>query len=351
MPRDRQHAPRHLAPLIAVALLGLITVTAEAERVGAVPPASLFRPGGAAASEPAVRIGPQFPTADSTGVSPNQALTTWSGSQSTSGVQAPTEVVNGMVCKVFDSYLVSLSGGDHLDVDSPCVVFRHTRFQTSGVVGNTSGMVQQSHSNGYLLFEWCEFDGGPSHQRGVQADNADVVIRDSKFTRFGQAGVEMNNRPGTASLTVEGSYFFETPGWPQAYHVDGIQVGAAHDVSIRHNTVIVQPYGGTQGDTSYVSNSALGLWAELGNVTGTVSVDGNLLAGGGRTVYIEQKSPYSWQGPVSIANNVFDQRFGPNGGIWGPLYPNGLPADLTWFGNTWSNGSALTLSDALTKYP
>ncbi len=178
-----------------------------------------------------------------------------------------------------------------------------------------------------------------------------MVVTSSKFTRFGEAGIEMNNRSGTASLTVLDSYFSETGGWPQADHVDGIQIGAAKNVTIRHNTVLVQPFGGTPGDTSYVSNSALGLWAELGDVTGTVTVEGNLLAGGGRVIYIEQKAPYAWRGPVSILNNVFDQRFGPKGGIWGPLAPLGLPAQLTWFGNTWSGGAALSLNDALTMYP
>jgi hypothetical protein len=348
---DRPPATRRLPRLIAAALLGVLSATAVAEYTSAVSLADLFRPGGATASKVAERVGPQFPTAESTGVSPNLTLTAWPGALSTSAVAAPTEVVNGMSCKVFTGYLVALSGGAYLDVNSPCVVFRQSRFTTSGVVGNSSGMVQQRQSNTYLGVEWCDFDGGPSHQRGIQGDNADVVVRNSKFTRFGQAGVEMNNRSGSASLTVEDSYFSETPGWPQSYHVDGIQIGGARNVSIRHNTVLVTPYGGTPGDTSYVSNSALGLWAELGDVTGTVTVDGNLLAGGGRTVYLEQKSPYSWQGPVSVVNNVFDMRFSSKSGIWGPLYPNGLPADLTWFGNSWSNGAPLSLSDALTKYP
>ena len=53
------------------------------------------------------------------------------------------------------------------------------------------------------------------------------------------------------------------------------------------------------------------------------------------------------RGRCGIINNVFDQRFGPNGGIWGPLYPKGLPAQLTWSGNVWSSGATLSLADAL----
>lgn len=345
MVRHRRDGSDRLLRSLAVLLAPLLVVVALAERTGAavIP----IRIGGATAARQAVRLGPLFPTAESTGVGSEINLTTWTGPLNTSAKSAPTETINGLSCQIFDGYLVSLSGGSYLQVDSPCVVFRHSRFVTSGVVSNSSAMVQQGSGNNYLGCAWCEFDGGPSHQRGLQGDRADMVVTSSKFTRFGQAGIEMNNRSGTASLTVTDSYFSETGGWPQSYHVDGIQIGGAENVTIHHNTVLVQPFGGTPGDTSYVSNSALGLWAELGDVTGTVMVEGNLLAGGGRVIYIEQKAPYAWKGPVSIINNVFDQRFGPISGIWGPLAPVGLPAQLTWFNNAWGSGAALSLGEAL----
>ena len=345
------HKRRARLRLVTGSLIAVVLAVVAFEQAGAIPPNVLFRPAGAAASKPAVRLALRFPTAESTGVPPGTALKTWSGPLDTSSAQVPTETVNGMTCKIFDGYLISMSGGSYFEVDSPCVVFRNSRFQTSGVVSNTGAMVQQGGANDYMGFAWCDFDGGPSHQRAVQGDLADVAVTSSEFRRFGQAGVEMNNRSGTASLSVEDSYFLETSGWPRPYHVDGIQVGSGKNVTIRHNTVLIEPYGATQGDTSYVSNSALGLWAELGDVTGTVSVVSNLLAGGGRVIYIEQKSPDRWLGPVSIVNNVFDQRYGPNGGIWGPLHPRGLPAQLTWAGNVWSSGAPLSLNDALTKYP
>jgi hypothetical protein len=207
-------------------------------------------------------------------------------------------------------------------------------------------MVQQANTNQLLVIENSDFDGGPYHERGVEGDASDIVIRQGEFTRFGEAAVEMNNRSGTASLTVEDSYFYEPKGWNRIDHVDGIQVDAARNVTVHHNTVLIEPYGGAAGDTSYVSNSAVGLWAALGDVTGTVVVDHNLLAGGGYVVYLEQKSPDRWLGPVSVTNNVFDTRFGPSGGAWGPLYPNGLPSQLTWASNTWSNGVSLSLAQA-----
>ena len=211
--------------------------------------------------------------------------------------------------------------------------------------------MQQASGNQLLVIEDSDFDGGPSHNRGVHGDFSDIVISRSEFTRFGNAGVEMNNRSGTASLTVEDSYFYEPKGWNPSDHVDGIQVGGGGNVTIRHNTVLIELYGGATGDTSYVSNSALGLWAELGNVTGAVVVDHNLLAGGGRVIYLEQKSPFAWLGPVSVTNNVFDTRFGALGGVWGPLAPIGLPSQFNWSNNTWANGVSLSVQQATTQYP
>lgn len=263
----------------------------------------------------------------------------------------PTRVIGGMTYKVFSGYLFdSGTSGNYFYIDDPYVLFENVRFTTSGLVSNTSAMLQQSASSVGLVVQTSDFDGGPNHQRGIQADYG-ITVTSSEFTRFGNAAVEMNNRNGAGSLDVENSYLYEPKGWNRADHTDGIQVGGGKNITIRNNTVLIQPYGQTEGDTSYVSNSALGLWAELGNVTGTVVVNHNLIAGGGRVVYLQQKSPYSWQGPVIVSDNVFDLCFTSKGGVWGPLYPSGLPSQLTWTGNTWSNSAPLSLNDALTLFP
>ncbi len=263
----------------------------------------------------------------------------------------PTRVVDGIAYKVISGYLFDAgTSGTYFYVDEPNVLIERSRFVTNGLVSNTSALVQQSSANKNFIVQDSDFDGGQYHQRGIQADYGITVLR-SEFTRFGDSAIEMNNRSGTNSLRAEDNYFFEPKGWNPAAHTDGIQVGAGHDVLVRHNTVLITPYGATEGDTSYVSNSALGLWAELGDVTGTVVVDHNLLGGGGRVVYLEQKAPYAWRGTVTVSNNVWDLCFTSKSGIWGPLYPSGLPAQLTWTNNSWSNGAPLSLSDALTKFP
>src|SRR4029079_9019102 len=128
------------------------------------------------------------------------------------------------------------------------------------------------------------------------------------------------------------------------------QVGGGRNVTIVNNTVLITPYGGADGDFDYVSNSALGLWAELGNVVGTVLVDHNHLAGGGRIMYLEQKSPFEWQGPVVVTNNMFDRALTEHGGIWGVLFPDGLPDNLTWTDNTWEDGTPVSLDAATATY-
>lgn len=273
------------------------------------------------------------------GVAPATKLKKWSGSFRLSETRGKKQSVNGRQCDVYDSFDVDFGdSGDYIYVDVPCAVFRNSRFHTDGAVSNTSAMVQQAQENQLLIIEQSDFDGGPLHQRGVQADYADLIVRRSRFTRFGNAGVEFNNSAADGDLEVVDSYLEETPGWNPEDHVDGVQVGAGRNVTIRDNTVLVPSYGDDRKDTNYVSNSALGIWAEIGNVTGTVVIQHNVLGGGGRVIYLEQKPPFTFGGDVSVTDNVIVRTYSERGGIWGVLAPNSLPAHLEWSSNVFDNG-------------
>lgn len=288
-----------------------------------------------------------FPTASSTGVTPGRNLVAWSGSLSSSAIPGTTEVVNGTTYKVIDGYSFNLGGGDqHFSASDANLIIRNSRFTKS--TNDTGDALVRTSGTRSLIIERSEFEG--AYNRGVQSDTADLVIRTSRFHNTGEAAVEKNDRSANSSLTVTDNYMTNDKGWPSGQHVDGIQVGGAKNVLISHNTILNQPYGGSNGNTGYVSNSALGLWAELGDVSGTVTVDGNLLAGGGYVVYVEEKSPYSWQGAVRITNNTFDTRFSSTSGVWGPLYPRGLPSNLTWSGNSFSDGRAISQSSAINDF-
>jgi hypothetical protein len=327
-----------------VALTGAVSCSSS----GADTPAAATSPvvTTTAPSQPAIAAA--FPTDDTTGVPQDRSLTKWSGSLRTSEAQdLPTELVRGQRCKVFaDTEFDFGTSGGYLYVDDPCVVLRADRFTTSAAVSNTGAMVQQAEENRLLVVEQSEFDGGPYHQRGVQADYSDLVVQSSRFTRFGNAAVEMNDRDGTASFEMHGNFLQEPGGWTPSDHVDGFQVGGAGRVEIISNTVLVTPFGGDTTDFDYVSNSTLGLWAEAGNVAGPVTIEGNLLAGGGKLLYLQQKSGFTFESEVQVVGNTFDRRFTGAGGIWGVLADQGLPSDLVWTDNTWEDGTPVDLAAA-----
>lgn len=284
-----------------------------------------------------------FPTPQTAGVPSGTSLRSWPWALRTSAASGvPTEYRNGLACQVFDGYLVSLSGSQTLAVDTTCAIFRNSRFLTTG---DTQAMIIGNRSASFIEVWRSDFDGGPNHVRGVQSDYATMAILESEFYRFGNAAVEMNNRDQTATLTVEDCYMYQGKGWPRPQHADGVQMSAGGGIFVRNNTILMELFGGANGDYSYVSNSAVGIGTSLGRI-GTVVIDHNRLAGGGYVVYVEEKS-YSFTGSITITNNDFDLMFSPNSGIWGPLFPNSVPSGVEWSGNSYDLIYPISLQYAL----
>lgn len=248
-------------------------------------------------------------------------------------------MLDGERCILFDRFELDLGEqGEPLVVDEPCVILRDCSIHTPAPVSNTSAMVQQLEGSNRLVIERCEFDGGAAHARSVQGSSGGLVVRASRFERFGNAAIEFSDTTGTFSLDIADSFFEETPGWSVDDHVDGIQVEAGGAVSIVNNTVLVAPYGDASRDPAYGSNSAIAIWAELGDVTGTVTIEGNLLAGGAYVLFIEEKDPFRFHESVNVTANVFDRRYTPVGGIWGILAMGRLPDTLVWSDNRFDDG-------------
>lgn len=282
----------------------------------------------------------------------------------------PIETIGGVTYEVIANRLFVIDGGYFL-IDEPNILVRDSVVQGGRRTVNTGAMIQTAgrDSQGNLIvrnvrIERVSFDGGTIQNRGIQSDTANLYVYRSRFHRTGNAAVEMNARSFRTvngqqvaipeserpDFVVEDSVVTGAPGWPRDAHVDGLQVGGARNVTIRNNTIHLAMFGGTPGDASYIANSCLGLWAELGN-TGTTVVEGNDLDGcGGSGIYLEQKAPFVWTSTVTVRNNTFGRGLaywfvlaptGPQGGS-----PQGLPANLTWTGNQWDDGAPLSLSDA-----
>ncbi len=330
--------------ILAVIAVGALAACASAPAANTLPPQVAATT--VETVTPDVRSA--FPSAADTGVPADVTLRPWTGGFVLSEEEGVDEQVDGRDCVVFDGFDIDLAdSGDYLYVDVPCALFRNSRFRTNSVVSNTSAIVQQANANELLIIDHCDFDGGPFHQRGIQANWAALLVLDSRFVRFGNAAAEFNDEAATHDFTMIGNYAEETAGWDPSDHVDGIQVGAAGSVTIRDNTVLVTPYGDDTRSTDYVSNSAVAIWAELGDVTGSVVVEGNLLAGGGHVMYLEQKPPYVFRGSVVVTGNVIDRRYSPLGGIWGVLADTSLPSDLSWVDNQFDDGSPISLQSAI----
>jgi hypothetical protein len=164
--------------------------------------------------------------------------------------------------------------------------------------------------------------------------------------------VEKNDRNMKSDFTFTNNFVTSDCSWTTrdpGSHTDGIQWGGARNVVVKNNTILINICA------DHVSNSAIGGWAELGNVNSSV-IDHNLLSGGGKTVYMQSKDNFTW-GSASFTNNVFDRKWSGGGtgcgtaagsqpGLWGGLYGSGLPKSLVWSGNTYENGASVTISQA-----
>jgi hypothetical protein len=100
---------------------------------------------------------------------------------------------------------------------------------------------------------------------------------------------------------------------------------AGGSLTIRHNTVI----------NTLDQTGAIALFADWGPQH-DVTVENNLVAGGGYTVYAGATGSSN----LRFLNNVFSKRVFPNGGFWGPVaHWNAGGTGNVWQGNTWEDGT------------
>lgn len=285
---------------------------------------------------------PVFPTSSTTGVTKGVTLTKWPSSQYRSDAVSPTstELIDGIKWDIYDGFDVDLPAGEYMYIPSGNVMFRNSKFTGHGVPSNTSALIQANGGN-WLWFDKVEVRGN-GYARGVQSDNVNMKVTNSKFIDTSDSAVEKNDRSMRSDFIIKNNYIEVGCAWtahdPGA-HADGIQWGGARDVTIYNNTVLTN-----FNPDSCMSNSTIGGWAELGNVNSAI-VEHNLLAGGGASVYLQAKPGYSFRGDVKFIDNTFDTRYQPKGGYWCSLFSGGVPSQIVWSGNT-RNGSTLSLVDA-----
>ncbi len=104
-------------------------------------------------------------------------------------------------------------------------------------------------------------------------------------------------------------------------HVDGYQTeGASHGLISDNTFLMTSDAGGND------ANAAIGIWNSFRDSTDIV-VRGNLIAGGGFSVYAEDYSDSYDIRDVSFVDNVFSRRLFGCVGYFGVWFPRGAPTD------------------------
>jgi len=208
----------------------------------------------------------------------------------------------------------NLDVAGEINVVAPDVTLRNIRLHGGSatwllVVRNDTGTTTLDHVS-------VEAEPGAAVEHGIfQVGNGRLAVRDSRI---------LGTQDGCACASGSITDSYVRLGRSQhGSHNDGIQSGGGSGLLIRHNTIL-NPNGQT---------SAIALFEEFGPQV-DVTVERNLLAGGGYTIYAGDgaRRPSA----VRVVGNVFSRRFFRSGGAFGPAtaWCGGCPGAV-WAHNVW----------------
>lgn len=284
------------------------TTSTPATSTTSPPPATTTAPPTTAtptAPAPTSTAAAGFPSSATTGVPQGTKLTAFKGILRLS---TPNTVVSGY------------------DVDG-CVVVTASNvvFEKSRVRGGGAGCWDLiSNQASGLTVRDVELDGGGNADlEGMSASN--FTLQRADIHGVGD-GVRANG-----NVVIEDSWIHDLASQAGS-HNDGIQTTAGSNIVIRGNRI----------ENQLTQTSAIMIGADTGNVSG-VTVENNLLAGGGYTVYGGARPPSGRTiKAIVIRDNVFTERFFSNAGAYGPLVATADP-QITVSGNRWLESATRTV--------
>lgn len=130
------------------------------------------------------------------------------------------------------------------------------------------------------------------------------------------------------SYTIQGCYIHDM-GFLTGDHTEPVYCTGTATATVTGNTLLNQ-----------LSQTAALIIQNKDNVTGNVTVTGNLLAGAGYALYGggDPSSTYGLGTNITVTGNYVSTQYFPNGGFFGPaIYWNTDPSN-TWSGNYWYDG-------------
>jgi hypothetical protein len=132
---------------------------------------------------------------------------------------------------------------------------------------------------------------------------------------------------------IEGNYIHDM-GLESGDHINGVTSnGSTGQLTIRGNTIL----------NRFDQTDAIGLFQDFG-VEANRLITGNLLAGGGYTIYGGANERFGKTYNIKVTNNRISTIYYPNGGSYGPVaYFDSNGVGNEWSGNIWDqNGGPVS---------
>jgi Right handed beta helix region len=265
-----------------------------------------------------------FPDGTNTGVPQGTTLLSVPG-QVSSGPGWAFDAVPGVV-QVTGSHVV-LSGlyiPYNVDITGSDVTIKDSRVVTAGNFG-----ISLRHTTGVTIE--ASTIGGSNATAGrvgvaitdVYGDSTGIAIENDNISAF-KTAVQVSTG------TVTGNYIHD-PGYVAGDHTNGIfDAGSAQPLTIDHNTIL-----NSTGQTDAISLDATVPGQTIANKT----VENNLLAGGGYTIY-GGASLGNATSNIHIEHNRFSRLYYPEGGQFGPVTCfDSRGAGNVWTDNVWDGAT------------
>jgi hypothetical protein len=237
-------------------------------------------------------------------------------------LKSPSAILGDGVSLNGKTLVVSRAGAviDGVDLRGYTVEVHASNVTVKNSLFNASGFhtIYQTGSASGLVVEYNTFDGQKANNANsdiIYSDKGAATIRNNEFFNLPSDAIN------TVGGTIEKNYF-SGAGYQSGAHADAISIhSTTGPVVIRQNYIdYTTPADAAVPDT----NAAIKIVPHFGNIN-DVTVDGNVLMGGGYTIYAMNAEHAAAN--IKITNNDIGL------GHWGDLYPAAKPSGFAYSGN------------------
>jgi hypothetical protein len=249
-------------------------------------------------------------------------------------LSVPGQVSSGPGWRYLSSGYVSVSGNGavlsglyipyNLDITASNVTIRNSKVVTGG-----SFAVSLRHTSGVTIANSTISGSNATTGRAgvtitdVYGDSTGMNITGNNISNF-KTAIQVSTG------TITGNYIHD-PGFVSGDHTNGIfDTGSTQPLVITGNTIF-----NSFGQTDAISLDA----SQAGQVVANKTIENNLLAGGGYTIYGGTSLGNSVN-HILIKNNRFGQGYFPRSGQWGPIAYASSAGTNVWSGNVWDSTAA-----------